>query len=60
MELKYGYREADTLDVVTEIEKLPFLHQIAFAASACERLILDDNISEKETNEKKPSVVRLA
>ena len=59
MELKYGYREADTLDVVTEIEKLPFLHQIAFAASICERLMPESNIS-RESNGETSSVLRQA
>ena len=44
MELKYGCAKADVLAVVTEIEKLPFLHQIAFGASICERLMPNSNI----------------
>ena len=59
MILQYGYRDADIIAVVAEIEKLPFLHQIAFGASICERLMPNSNIS-RESNQEKYSVLRQA
>ena len=60
MKLKYGYEDADIDFVVAEVKKLPCFHQIAFAASICERLLPSYHIYAKEMNWEKYPILRQA
>ncbi|MDF5725293.1 MAG: DUF416 family protein [Rhizonema sp. PD37] len=50
--------EFDALE--KELEKLPTLHRIAFAASCCERLLPNYNAFSRQENWGDPSVLRIA
>ncbi|VEP13550.1 conserved hypothetical protein [Hyella patelloides LEGE 07179] len=60
MKLKYSDEGSDIDLIVSEIKKNPLAHQIAFAASICERLLPNYRIFARETNWKTYPVLRQA
>ncbi|MEM7557259.1 MAG: DUF416 family protein [Cyanobacteria bacterium P01_A01_bin.84] len=60
MKLEYGYEDAEIDLVVSEVKKNPLLHQIAFAASICERLLPNYLIFAKEMNWETYPILRKA
>lgn len=50
MKLEYSYKGSDVDLIVSEIKKITLVHQIAFAASICERLLPNYRIFAREMN----------